>query len=161
MKRCPYCEDQFFNEDNEYENHLRVHESGMKMSYGSSSTPASAWEEEKHGGEKKRVLACKFAKKHFKVDAVLRNTSKRRKRCIIVKNVRKNFVISLICQNICARIMSSLKMRSILIWQIQYVRKRVSNLLRGIEMKLVATTIRLFLAQRKGLGIQSWIDSFR
>ena len=155
MKRCPYCEDQFFNGDNEYENHLRVHESGMKMAYGSSSTPASAWEEENMVAKRSEYWLAKFAKKNFRVDAVLCNTSKGRKRCMIVQNVRKNFVISLICQNICARIMSSLKMRSILIWQIQYDQKRVSNLLKGIEMKWIATAIRLFLAQRKVRGIQS------
>ena len=65
MKRCPYCEDQFFDGDEEYENHLRMHESGMRLAYGSSSTPASAREDEKRGGEKKRVLACKVCEKTF------------------------------------------------------------------------------------------------
>ena len=34
---------------------------------------------------------AKSAKKHFKEDAVLRNISKREKRYIIVRNVRKNY----------------------------------------------------------------------
>ena len=92
------------------------------------------------------------------MDADLRNISKRLQQRIIVKI---NFVISLICQNICALIMPSLKMRSTLIWRIQYVQKRGYNLLRGIEMKFIAESNWLLLAQSKIRGIRSWISSFR
>ena len=54
MKRCPYCEEQFFDGDEEYENHLRMHESGMRLAY-----------DEKRDGNIERVLACKVCEKTF------------------------------------------------------------------------------------------------
>ena len=54
MKRCPYCEEQFFDGDEKYENHLRMHESGIRLAY-----------DEKREGNIERVLACKVCEKTF------------------------------------------------------------------------------------------------
>ena len=39
MKRCPYCEDTFFDGDGEY---LRMHESGMRLGYDKKAVVKSS-----------------------------------------------------------------------------------------------------------------------
>ena len=130
MKRCPYSEEQFFNGDEEYENHLRMHESGIRLVY-----------DENGDGNIERVLACKICEKTFQSGRGFAQHQQKGKTVYNCQECQKKFCNQFDLSNICERIMSSLKMRSTFIWQIQYVQKRVSNLPKGIEMKLIATSM--------------------